>query len=72
LPSLDRRRPELQVSASVGVYRRRRWDLRPGNALNKPGSHVMLFRRFTPDRRLARGYQPVWFRALADGKLVIS
>jgi hypothetical protein len=66
-------------------------DLRPGDALNKPGSHVMLFLRFTPDRKvevmesspggcngrvchniyplaslLARGYQPVRFRALAD------
>ena len=65
------------------------WDLRPGDALNKPGSHVMLFLRFTPDRKaevmeaspgacngrvcrniyplaslLARGYQPVRFRAL--------
>jgi hypothetical protein len=27
------------------------WDLQPGDALNKPGSHVMLFLRFTPDRR---------------------
>jgi hypothetical protein len=28
---------------------------------------------FTPPAALlARGYQPVWFRALADGKLVIS
>ena len=27
------------------------WDLRPGDALNKPGSHVMLFLRFTPDRK---------------------
>jgi hypothetical protein len=27
------------------------WDLLPGDALNKPGSHVMLFVRFTPDRR---------------------
>lgn len=27
------------------------WDLRPGDALNKPGSHVMLFVRFTPDRK---------------------
>ncbi|WP_244613477.1 hypothetical protein [Methylosinus sp. Ce-a6] len=27
------------------------WDLLPGDALNKPGSHVMLFMRFTPDRR---------------------
>ena len=66
-------------------------DLRPGDALNKPGSHVMLFLRFTGDRKaevmesspgacngrvchnvyplaslLARGYQPVRFRALAN------
>jgi hypothetical protein len=27
------------------------WDLQAGDALNKPGSHVMLFLRFTPDRR---------------------
>ena len=27
------------------------WDLRPGDALNKPRSHVMLFLRFTPDRK---------------------
>lgn len=27
------------------------WDLLPGDALNKPGSHVMLFLRFTPDKR---------------------
>ena len=27
------------------------WELRPGDALNKPGSHVMLFLRFTPDRK---------------------
>jgi hypothetical protein len=27
------------------------WDLSPGDALNKPGSHVMLFLRFTPDRK---------------------
>jgi hypothetical protein len=27
------------------------WDLLPGDAVNKPGSHVMLFVRFTPDRR---------------------
>jgi hypothetical protein len=26
------------------------WDLRPGDALDKPGSHVMLFLRFTPSR----------------------
>jgi len=25
--------------------------LQPGDALNKPGSHVMLFLRFTPDRK---------------------
>jgi hypothetical protein len=28
------------------------WDLRPGDALNKPHSHVMLFLRFTPDRKV--------------------
>jgi hypothetical protein len=27
------------------------WDLQPGDALNKPNSHVMLFLRFTPDRK---------------------
>jgi hypothetical protein len=27
------------------------WDLKPGDALDKPGSHVMLFLRFTPDRK---------------------
>jgi hypothetical protein len=27
------------------------WDLLPGDALNKPGSHVMLFLRFTADRK---------------------
>ena len=27
------------------------WDLLPGDALDKPGSHVMLFVRFTPDRK---------------------
>lgn len=27
------------------------WDLLPGDALDKPGSHVMLFLRFTPDKR---------------------
>jgi hypothetical protein len=27
------------------------WDLQRGDALNKPGSHVMLFLRFTPDRK---------------------
>ena len=73
------------------------WDLRPGDALNKPGSHVMLFLRFTPDRKaevmrsstggcngrvcrniyplaalLARGYQPVRFRALADDTMVVA
>lgn len=26
------------------------WDLRPGDALDKPGSHVMLFLRFTANR----------------------
>jgi hypothetical protein len=28
------------------------WDLLPGDALNKPRSHVMLFLRFTPDRKI--------------------
>jgi hypothetical protein len=71
------------------------WDLRPGDALNKPGSHVMLFLRFTRDRKaevmeaspgacngrvcrniyplaslLARGYQPVRFRALQQDTTV--
>jgi hypothetical protein len=27
------------------------WDLKPGDALNKPRSHVMLFLRFTQDRK---------------------
>ena len=27
------------------------WDLQPGDALNKRGTHVMLFLRFTPDRK---------------------
>jgi len=27
------------------------WDLQPGDALNRAGSHVMLFLRFTPDRK---------------------
>lgn len=27
------------------------WELQPGDALNKPGSHVMLFLGFTPDRK---------------------
>ncbi|WP_374309020.1 hypothetical protein [Methylocella sp.] len=27
------------------------WELKPGDALNKPGSHVMLFMGFTPDRK---------------------
>jgi len=27
------------------------WDLKPGDALDKPGSHVMLFLGFTPDRK---------------------
>jgi hypothetical protein len=27
------------------------WDLLPGDAFNRPGSHVMLFVRFTPDRK---------------------
>jgi hypothetical protein len=28
------------------------WSLLPGDALNKPGSHVMLFLRFTADRKI--------------------
>ncbi len=28
------------------------WDMRPGDALNRPGSHVMLFLRFTADRKV--------------------
>ncbi|MBL8588152.1 MAG: hypothetical protein JNK46_06445 [Methylobacteriaceae bacterium] len=28
------------------------WDMKPGDALNKPGSHVMLFTGFTPDRKI--------------------
>jgi len=28
------------------------WDMLPGDAINKPGSHVMLFLRFTPDRKV--------------------
>jgi hypothetical protein len=72
-------------------------QLQPGDALNKPGSHVMLFLRFTPDRKaevmeastggcngrvchnvyplaslLARGYQPVRFKALADDTMVVA
>jgi hypothetical protein len=73
------------------------WQLRPGDALNKPGSHVMLFLRFTPDRKaevmesstggcngrvcrnvyplaalLARGYEPVRFKALTDDTTVVA
>ncbi|MBR0800701.1 hypothetical protein JQ615_35605 [Bradyrhizobium jicamae] len=73
------------------------WELRPGDALNRPGSHVMLFLRFTPDRRaevmesstggcngkvcrniyplaslLARGYQPVRFKALIDDNMLVA
>ncbi len=29
------------------------WDMKPGDAFNKPGSHVMLFAGFTPDRKAA-------------------
>jgi hypothetical protein len=73
------------------------WELRPGDALNKPGSHVMLFLRFTPDKMaevmesspgacngrvcrnvyplaalLARGFQPVRFRALENDTSVVA
>ena len=27
------------------------WDMKPGDAFNKAGSHVMLFVKFTPDRK---------------------
>lgn len=72
-------------------------DLRPGDAFNKPGSHVMLFLRFTPSRMvevmesspgncpgrvcrnvyplaslLARGYQPVRFRALVNDTSTVA
>ncbi len=72
-------------------------DLRPGDAFNKPGSHVMLFLRFTPSRMvevmesspggcpgrvcrnvyplaslLARGYQPVRFRALINDTSTVA
>jgi hypothetical protein len=72
-------------------------ELRPGDALNKPGSHVMLFLRFTADRMaevmesspgacngrvcrnvyplaalLARGFQPVRFRALENDTSVVA
>ena len=29
------------------------WDMKPGDAFNKPGAHVMLFAGFTPDRKAA-------------------
>jgi len=28
------------------------WNMKPGDALNKPGSHVILFLRFTSDRKV--------------------
>jgi hypothetical protein len=36
---------------SITTQLQNAWDLQPGDALNKPGSHVMLFLRFTADRR---------------------
>jgi hypothetical protein len=36
---------------SIATRLENAWDLRPGDALNKSGSHVMLFLRFTPDRK---------------------
>jgi hypothetical protein len=36
---------------SIAAQLSNAWDLQPGDALNKPGSHVMLFLRFTPDRK---------------------
>jgi len=72
-------------------------DLRPGDALDKPGSHVMLFLRFTAGHMaevmesspgacngrvcrnvypisslIARGYQPVRFRALVNDNNVVA
>jgi hypothetical protein len=72
-------------------------DLRPGDALDRPGSHVMLFLRFTVDRKaevmesstggcngrvcrniyplaslVARGYEPVRFRALANDNSMVE
>src|SRR5437660_384176 len=85
---------ELWSRSGHGVHR---FQPRPGDALNKPGSHVMLFLRFTPDRKaevmesstggcngrvcrnvyplaalLARGYQPVRYKALADDTMVVA
>jgi hypothetical protein len=36
---------------SISTQLANAWELLPGDALNKPGSHVMLFLRFTPDRK---------------------
>jgi len=82
---------------SIATPLQNAWDLRPGDALNKPHSHVMLFLRFTPDRKaevmesstggcngrvcrnvyplaslLARGYQPVRFKALANDNSLVA
>jgi hypothetical protein len=73
------------------------WDLQPGDALNKPGSHVVLFLGFTRDKMaqvmeaspgacngrvcqnvyplsslLARGFQPVRFRALENDTSAVA
>lgn len=36
---------------SIALHVANPWELKPGDALNKPGSHVMLFLRFTQDRK---------------------
>ncbi|ACK51308.1 conserved hypothetical protein [Methylocella silvestris BL2] len=36
---------------SIAALLQNPWDLKPGDALNKPGSHVMLFMGFTADRK---------------------
>jgi hypothetical protein len=40
------------VIPSITTRLENAWDLQPGDALNKAGSHVMLFLRFTPDRKV--------------------
>ena len=37
---------------SIATQLENPWDLKPGDALDKPRSHVMLFLRFTPDRKV--------------------
>jgi hypothetical protein len=40
-----------QAIPSITVPVNDPWSMQPGDALNKPGSHVMLFIGFTPDRK---------------------